>query len=165
MCTAVQHKEFTGTRAAIVQKHSQSLGSLGGAHAWGQGRWKYSSPLRARSGSAGREVGAGRNRTQFIPGGCLGGGCTAGQRWLDRTSSAEAPVQSSGHVTEEHKRLFWGHLSQMDTGSFLSPQDAPAPAAMAVTSAGFSCAHSATGFEISKWTFNQLISGKCDRLR
>lgn len=96
MCTAVQYKELTATRAGIVQKHSQSLGSLWGDHAWGQGRWKDPSALGARVWVWNWEGGGSSKDPRSW--GCLRGGCTAGagQNKQGRNPSAEFRTRHRG---------------------------------------------------------------------
>lgn len=94
-----------------------------GDHTWGEGRWKNPSPLRARVWVHNWEGSGSREEQEPFAGGCLRGGCTAGQLQLGRTSRAEAPEQSSGHVTEEHKRCPWAGKFVPDGQQFfpLSP--------------------------------------------
>lgn len=127
MCTAVQYKELTATRAAIVQKHSQGLGSLWGDHAWGQGRWKDPSALRARVWACNGEGGGSSKEQDPVPWGMPEGrlhsrAAVAGQNKQGRRPSAEFRMCHRG----AQKALLGGHLCQMDTSP--SPcQQPPSP--------------------------------------
>lgn len=139
MCTAVQYKELTATRAAIVQKHGQSLGSLWGDRAWGQGRWKDPSAPRARIWVCNWEGGGSRKEQE--PGSWR---MPEGKSWTEQAGQ-KPQCRVQGMSQRSTKGPFWGafvpdgrQCSPLPAATIPSPLDVPAPAAMAVTSAGCS---------------------------
>lgn len=130
MCTAVQYKELTATRAAIVQKHGQSLGSLWGDRAWGQGRWKDPSAPRARVWVCNWEGGGSRKEQE--PGSW---GMPEGKSWTEQAGQ-KPQCRVQGMSQRSTKGPFWGGICARWT-PVLSPASSHHP-----LSPGCSCSSS-----------------------